>query len=153
MTFPRLETVAKLFVDGIVLVRLALVVGTLGIIGCSDSPSTYAVAGKIEFDDGTPFGAGFVIFNPDHGPAPRATVGEDGTFALSTFEPGDGAPTGKYRIAIAPDRPADFDPDRAQQPPAMIKPQYFRPETSGLTFEVKAGATNFCRIVVERESR
>ncbi len=33
-------------------------------------------------------------------PRPRATVGEDGSFALSTFGTGDGAPVGEYGLMI-----------------------------------------------------
>lgn len=33
-------------------------------------------------------------------PQPYATTGPDGTFSLSTFEPGDGAPAGDYLVIL-----------------------------------------------------
>lgn len=66
---------------------------------------TYPVRGKVMVN-GQPAAGAFVLFipanepDPPLHPRPRATVGDDGTFALSTFGEADGAPAGDYVIAV-----------------------------------------------------
>jgi hypothetical protein len=46
-----------------------------------------------------------VVFHPvapqdGNTPLPRGEVAEDGTFTLSTYQPGDGAPAGEYFVTV-----------------------------------------------------
>src|SRR5205085_8237455 len=107
--------------------------------GCDKANSTlYPVHGKVTLADGQPLAKGMVIFERRDGGGvitARGDLKPDGTFQLGTNKPGDGAPTGKYRVLI---KPADISdvPDEERTLPFDNK--YLKFETSGLTFEVKA---------------
>ena len=123
----------------------------LGLIaGCGGKGKTHPVFGKVQFADGSPLrpnhpkgGKGKVIFELKlEGPAAVASRGEiqeDGTFTLSTFQPGDGAPEGTHKVLVVP--PLDKDP--------LIDPKFQRFETSGLEFTVAPGK-NEITITVEK---
>ena len=103
----------------------------------------HPVKGQVTFRDRPAAGA-LVIFHPVDGSAPPAIpakpsgrVGDDGSFTLSTYGEGDGAPAGQYRITVqwssgeesrkpddtnttgelAPPLPAHQDPKRTPIPP------------------------------------
>jgi hypothetical protein len=77
--------------------------------GCSSSnrAKTYVAHGKVRFKkDQIPVGA-LVVFHPKDpkdekliGGKPFGKVGEDGSFALTTYAPGDGAPAGEYGVTV-----------------------------------------------------
>lgn len=114
----------------------------------------YPVSGKVTFQ-GKPATGAFVSLQPaddpnlDNWPTgfPRGTASGDGTFTLSTYEAGDGAPAGRYNVIIEwrEDPPAGSEtqgPDRlkgrfsigkSKLPPVQIKEG---PNTIG-PFEVK----------------
>ena len=78
-----------------------LIVGflPLGLPACG-GPRTYPVKGKI-VHDGKPVPRGSVMFTPmKGGPTATGDIGPDGTYRLTTYKPGDGAPVGEYRVAI-----------------------------------------------------
>ena len=81
--------------------------------GCSKSPHeienqkpVHPVSGKV-LVKGQPAAGAFVLFVPVNEPAenpdprPRATAGEDGSFAVSTYGDADGASSGQYVVAIS----------------------------------------------------
>jgi hypothetical protein len=64
------------------------------------------VRGTVTFDNGPPPAEGAVFFAPiaaekgyPRRPA-RARFGRDGTFAATSFEPGDGLVPGEYRVSV-----------------------------------------------------
>ena len=138
---------SKCLIDGRTARRLAAgsLVAALWLIagGCGgDRLSTAPVEGKVLYR-GEPLEFGSVLFQPEAGPPATGTIGADGSFELSTYSNGDGAVIGKHRVSIScfesqgPNAPPP-DPDRE---PGRGKPlvprKYLRPETSGLTVEVK----------------
>ncbi len=74
----------------------------LFLAGCGDSrPSTYPVAGTVEFGDGTPVRFGIVEFIPEEsGPSARGKIDQQGRFRLGTFTQDDGAIAGRHGIII-----------------------------------------------------
>src|SRR5262249_48822705 len=114
--------------------------------GCGGA-KLYQVHGKVIFPDGTPLNGGAGVFCPPDKKAPlgpRGGVREDGTFRVSTFREGDGAPEGAYRVLITPlelGNPA---------PPAPFAKRYRSFETSGLEYTVKPGENEFFKITVEK---
>ena len=75
--------------------------------GCDSSPNIYPVTGKIEFPGGqVPKGEIAVVrFEPVAvgGEGVRGASGDiqpDGTFELTTLDPGDGAYPGEYKVAL-----------------------------------------------------
>jgi hypothetical protein len=97
-----------------------------------DKKPTFAVQGKI-LVDGQPLADAVVTFHP-HGEAGAkvtrsyAKTDASGSFKLSTYEPGDGAPAGRYLVTVYQ------DPD---QPGASLPERYHSPATSGIVAEVK----------------
>ena len=82
-------------------------------LGCSSRTGldenrkpVHPVRGKVSFQGKSAEGA-FVLFTPVNEPAdapdprPRANVGADGTFTLSTYGENDGAPAGNYVVAVS----------------------------------------------------
>ncbi len=66
-------------------------------------PNVYPTEGVVLFEGKPAFGARVTLV-PKDGTAgrfqPTGTVGHDGTFKLTTFQPNDGAPAGSYRVSI-----------------------------------------------------
>ncbi|QJX01145.1 hypothetical protein [Frigoriglobus tundricola] len=127
--------------------------------GCDGPPprqKVYTVTGRV-LARGAPAGHAKVFLVPlgDDRDAlrPRATTAEDGTFAVTTYEPSDGAPAGDYAVGITwrgprkgqetvtePDPAAkDFGKDESRFD--YFKNRYRDPKTSGLKIKVDAGAT------------
>jgi hypothetical protein len=117
--------------------------------GCSAAqdqrPKLVPVRGVVRYN-GKPLDAARVTFtNAALGISAYALTGPDGTFTLTTFQPGDGAAPGKYQIAVTKAQDAGpgaksavpvFRPGAAPHPRWLIPPKYGNPATSGLTAEV-----------------
>jgi len=129
--------------------RMAPLLMLVMLAGCSSGLSS--VHGKVTFQDGTPLTLGHVMFQPmdkDNVFAPRADIkSADGHFEMSTSKPGDGAPPGKYRVAVQPYSPF---PGEKVTPAAAFDPRYSDYETSGLEFEVKPGRNEFNITITKR---
>lgn len=82
---------------------------------------------------------------------PHATTGADGTFSITTYEPGDGAPAGEYAVGIAwrgPPRKGEADPKEPEKDYGkeegrldFFKGKYRDPKKSGLKIKVDTAAT------------
>lgn len=125
--------------------------------GCGPSlPERGVVTGTIKVD-GQPINQGQVCFWPDQGRPATGTIQADGTYRLTTFEPGDGAILGKHRVTVEAKRVVGKGkmPTSMEEEIAMIgsgqnsardfklhwlAPERYRvKETSGLIAEVKSG--------------
>lgn len=114
--------------------------------GCGDSDPTriqvYPATGSISFR-GQPVPGAVVTLHPREAdsqgaPVPRANVGRDGKFDVSTYDGGDGAPQGDYVVTIVWFRPVLKDGD-LRAGPNVIPRKYARPETSDLRVTIAAG--------------
>jgi hypothetical protein len=99
------------------------------LIGCGpDNGLNLArVRGKITYK-GEPVGFGDILFYPDDtkgtvGPGASATLKSDGTYILSTEQPGDGVIVGFHKIAITG---LDPEPMRLPGPNPKTNPEEFR---------------------------
>ena len=142
-----------------------LLPGLLGLLllaGCGPRrPATAPVRGSVTYQ-GEPVTAGKIAFYPEHGRPALGVIGPDGTYRLTTFEPGDGALLGKHRVTIqathvtGPSMPATFEDELAQTAadrPEVIEPvvewlvpqEYSRRESTTLRADVapKANTINF----------
>src|SRR5688500_4438547 len=79
----------------------------VGLLGCGEAkPDRVAVhpaAGSVTFKGQPAYGASLTLHpkaGPENLPAPRASVEKDGSFKLSTFNGGDGAPEGEYVATV-----------------------------------------------------
>lgn len=82
-------------------------------------------------------------------PYPKATVLEDGSFTVSSYEPGDGAPAGDYHVTIVWHRSDDADPENREAAPDVLQGKYSSPETSPLTIQVQPQANELPPIELE----
>jgi hypothetical protein len=145
----------------------ALCVGLAGLGGCGGGVSHPRLAvvptqGKV-FYQGKPAVGARIFLLPVNDPSPdavkpRGTVGDDGTFHLTTYPSAagkpDGAPPGEYRVRLiwtdpplsAPIRAAASGEDEPSDPPGGIRRDWFRgrysnPEKSGLKVTIGDGPT------------
>jgi hypothetical protein len=79
----------------------------------------YLVHGQVFAKNGEPTAGAFVIFHPMDADGsdpnkPSAYVEDDGSFSLTTYKAGDGAPAGEYVVTIEwkPRIKSAFDPNR-----------------------------------------
>jgi hypothetical protein len=103
--------------------------------------ATQPVHGKLLFE-GTPAAGAVVTFQPVKGRqggrfAADATVEADGTYVLSTYTAGDGAPEGEYIVTAVWRRPATDGTGAAG--PNQLPERYAKVETSPLKAVIKPG--------------
>jgi len=129
----------------------------LGGCGGPSRPPLAPVQGKITYG-GQPVPQGVVTFYPKEGRSATGRIQPDGTYCLTTFEPGDGAVIGQHKVTIEAVRftnigspPKSFEDEirQAQEktPPSshppephwLVPPRYAKRETTPLTFEVRPG--------------
>src|SRR2546423_1070374 len=79
----------------------------LGSAGCGDAGRlpVHPAAGQVLLA-GKPVPQALVVLHPEGDASPdavrpQATADADGAFRLSTYETGDGAPAGTYRVTVA----------------------------------------------------
>lgn len=130
-----------------VAVLLAAFVLSLVACGCGGSTDNrtpvFPVKGKVTVA-GKPAERAQVVFHPlaDAGPntpRPTGTVGSDGTFTLSTYTEGDGAPAGEYAVAIVWPESASATGGDADTGGDRLGGRYANPKTSGLKATVAEG--------------
>ena len=117
-----------------------LLASLAGIFGCGSS--LQPVRGTVTLPNGKPAAGSQVVFDgPEGGKAisARGDVQADGSFELSTAQPGDGVPPGKYRVQVNP--PPVVDAEAAQRLPFNTK--YTEFSSSGLEYEVNPGKNDF----------
>jgi hypothetical protein len=111
----------------------------------------FPVRGAV-FADGKPAAKALVIFHPVNGaaapaadvdaPRPTGEVAADGSFSLSTYTAGDGAPAGEYTITVSwPEGSSSIGGD-ADAGPDRLGGRYLNPQTSGLRARVNETATD-----------
>lgn len=136
---------------------LAVAVLLAGITGCGSSanPSwsaVYPVKGKLLVDGKPGAGALLVLHakgKPDAGGIrPRAYVGPDGSFELSTYVSNDGAPEGDYAVTIDL-RQQIKNGNEAYAGPSLLPTAYSKPDTSPVSVRVAQGS-NELPIVVKK---
>jgi hypothetical protein len=121
---------------------MLLVISALGVPGCGPGRERGTLTGTVTFQ-GRPVTDGVVIFSDNANAVfMNYDIQPDGTFEVTTAE-GKGIWAGTYRVAVAP-KLADPEMGVIAQPaviprPSDIPPRYWKPETSGIEFEVKEG--------------
>ncbi len=80
------------------LLPLGLLLGP-GCGGPPPRPKLVKASGQV-LVDGKPLEHGALQFIPDKGRPATATIGSGGRFVLSTYDPADGCPPGKYKVTV-----------------------------------------------------
>jgi hypothetical protein len=115
------------------------------IMGCGKTePERVAVfpaAGKVTFK-GEPTVGAVVTLHPkaplEKVPTPRASVGTDGSFKITTFNSADGAPEGEYVLTVSWYKPVKVGPDMTSGP-NVIPAKYTNAQTSDIVVKIAAG--------------
>jgi hypothetical protein len=124
--------------------RRLTALGLVGVAVASTSCSqdkrvpVFPVTGQVSFA-GKPTPRALLVFHPviESSLRPLGTVDEDGTFTLTTYEQGDGAPAGDYTVTVEWRRLATINDD--QRPPNKLPARYSNPKSSGITARVSEG--------------
>ena len=105
------------------------------------------VSGKVTYE-GKPVTEGAVLFQPTRGQGAVGKLDQQGRYVLRTNSPGDGAVVGKHTVTVV--APTSIEIIGITGPGQLpkrefpnIPEKYRRPETSGLTAEVKPGSNQF----------
>lgn len=146
-----------------------MLIGSLAIAvsaGCSgefDYGDTGRISGRLTFE-GKPLvaGHGVIFMEPAKGYLAYGETDAEGRYEVNSWNNGD-MPVGTYKVQIggppAPPPRKDLTAEEAFDHPELVDPQpppivfpkkYLDNETSGLTFEIKAGA-NSCDIDLKKE--
>lgn len=97
------------------------IVFLLALAGCSDENQPVRQGGIVTLE-GQPL-AGFTVtfMSPENRRPAWGTTDEQGRFELMTFNPGDGAPRGEYKVVVnPPPTPELFEQELPGGPPAPV---------------------------------
>lgn len=132
-------------------------IASLLLAGCGRSGpprvATHPTKGSITFQ-GQPVSGAFIALHrkqhADHDvPTSTAVVQPDGTFAVSTYDAGDGVPEGEYVVTIQWRKIVKSGSDYVPGP-SLLPARYSRPETSDLIVRVAAGDNALPPIALKR---
>lgn len=126
----------------------------LFLMGCSggpQNPPTSAVTGKVTYKGEAVEGAAIKLVPSDpEGKVATGVSEADGTYALSTFETGDGAMAGKYKVTVrklvSVQQGVQKDGENAGEPAYvnkdMLPKKYISGDNTPLEFDVTASGAN-----------
>lgn len=122
--------------------------------GCSDGKiKTYAVRGKVVFEDGSPVKVGTIeCKSQKFGVQATGTIGLDGSFELTTYKQGDGAAAGKHKAVIVQFIQTENIPNYKPSLVGVVNKIHSSYATSGLTFEVSEKGPNDVVIKVQPQA-
>jgi hypothetical protein len=118
--------------------------------GCSEPRApVFPVSGKVTYKGQPPVGA-TVVLHPVNSEgtndvAPTGAVKDDGTFAITSYEPGDGAPQGEYVATIEWYK---YDADLGGAGPNVIPQKYVAAKSSPIKVNV-GGPTQIPPIAIQ----
>ena len=115
----------------------AVLLGLAALLPCScdgGRKPAFPVHGKV-LRQGKPAKGALVIFHPLDDPDPQAIkpnarVEGDGSFQLSTYKAGDGAPAGEYAVTFFWPKPPASPVDHPYMGPDLLEDRYRDPKTS-----------------------
>lgn len=133
----------------------ALLVLAAAAAGCGDAVRPYPVHGRVTFEGKPLAGGGSIAFVPlgtQPGKTAGAEIEADGTYRLTTYQPGDGSMTGEFRVVIMqvtvkepearPDGTRAAEPTRVVTAAQTIPTLYADYEQSPLRATVEAKSDN-----------
>jgi hypothetical protein len=142
--------------EGVAQASLPLLLGLcLMLSGCSRKPrrlTVFPVKGKVTLAGKSLEGAQVMLHPVDanpHLPRPRATVAKDGSFRIWTYEAGDGAPPGHYKVTVQLRQFLQKDGELVAGP-QLIPAKYTHPAQTDLHVEVRQAANDLAPIALRR---
>jgi hypothetical protein len=122
---------------------LAAAILSAALAGCGTG-GLYPVEGKVVWTDGSPateLANSMVYFDlPEQAIGASGQIQSDGSFTLTTSQPGDGATAGDYKVRIIEvGRKSKPGGEEGEMAPGKIDIRYADPSTSDLVASVKPG--------------
>ena len=119
-------------------------------IGCGKQtvdgrPQPVPVSGVVKYKQEACADAQLVFAPEDHQYAAYARTDSQGRFQLQTFDPGDGAVPGRFKVVVTKFEAIDL-PDGGFKETFFLPEKYRNAETSGLTATVPPEGTNTIEI-------
>jgi hypothetical protein len=115
------------------------------IAGCSSEkgPICFPVRGQVSWK-GKPLAEATVVLHPTTGSVegnqkPVAFTKADGTFELTTYRTGDGAPPGEFAITVELRALQTGGEEPTRTGPNVLPPKFAKAESSGLKYTVVEG--------------
>lgn len=132
---------------------VAVVFAAVFAVGCeAGKPEVVPAGGQVVFKKSTPAAGALVVFHPADqtlekriGGKPFAKVKDDGTFALTTYAEGDGAPEGDYGVTVdwrGKAKDVKFTIGEGGGGAALLNPKYGNPQQPVFKVTVKKGDAN-----------
>lgn len=120
-----------------------VILGILVATGCNRHPATYPVKGRVSFPSGSPVRMGTIeTKSRDLGINARGSINSDGSFELTTFEPGDGAVAGWHDCVIVQMVMHGEELKGKVSNYGVVDPRHNAYSSSGLSFRVTPEQTN-----------
>lgn len=118
-----------------------------------DRTTVVPVDGKVTLN-GQPLPGAMIVLHPKNGgsssaPTPRAQVEKDGSFRITTYDSGDGAPPGEYVATIAWYKLVNQGGD-VKAGPNVLPPKYSSPKTSPWQISVAESPTRLSPVQLRR---
>jgi hypothetical protein len=124
--------------------------------GNKNRPPVVKASGTVTYKQQPVEGATVLFTSTTSGPAATGFTDENGVFVLRTFDPGDGAAAGTYKVSISkfdmstsnPDREDDLQSELNESdkepigPNSLLPARYSSAETSTLEEEVTSSGPN-----------
>jgi hypothetical protein len=111
-------------------------------MGCSETwVEVFPVSGSLKVDGQAPAGARLVLNSvnplPEDAVVPTGSVKADGSFVISSYKSGDGAPPGEYVVTV---QWFKYDTELGGSGPNVLPEIYSSPKTSPIKVTVNVGA-------------
>ena len=141
--------------------RITALLAAIAFAGCGEPPkdvpqvALHPLTGIVNVN-GKPASGAIVSLHATGKPeigvvTPHGVTDETGKFSLTTYQPDDGAPEGKYQVTVSwADKLSQSSSDPEYGPEKLPK-RYQIPNLSGLELEVKPGLTE--AIVMDLKTR
>ena len=141
--------------------RITALFAAIAFAGCGEAPkdapqvALHPLTGIVNVN-GKPASGAIVSLHASGKPelrvvTPHGIADEKGKFSLTTYQPEDGAPEGKYQVTVSWADKLTKSSSDPEYGPEKLPPRYQDPATSGLELEVKPGLSE--AIVMELKSR
>ncbi len=118
--------------------------------GCSDQLKTYPVQGKVLFEDGSPVHVGIVeLKSKDFPIQARGSIEKDGSFTLTTYQPGDGAVAGKHACVVVQFVVTEGMTAHRPSTIGVVAPKFASYSTSGLLVDITTDGSNQIELRVD----
>lgn len=121
------------------------------LFGCNNGRlKTYPVQGKVVFANGAPVKVGTVeTKSVQHGVQATGSIGLDGSFSLTTYQPNDGAVAGEHRCVVVQFIQLEEIPNYRPSTMGVVHRKHSTYSTSELSFTIQPNGPNEVKLVVQ----